>query len=201
MRDRDLVRLYWPVELRPAFDALFAIDDAMGDVVARVTEPALGAIKLAWWRERLQELDEGKVPAEPRLQAAAGELLPRGISGAMLAEFETGWAALLQPQPDVQIVLSRGAALFEFGARLIDAEPPATLPVAGGIYAAGSLNRLGLMPAHLTVNTWAPPIPLALRRLTMLAVLANRDLHRREQEATPGRALALFRHWLTGRIT
>ena len=36
----------------------------MADVVARSTEPALGAIKLAWWRERLEELDDGKVPAE-----------------------------------------------------------------------------------------------------------------------------------------
>jgi 15-cis-phytoene synthase len=75
LRDRDLVRLYWPVELRPAFDALFAIDEAMGDVVAKATEPTLGAIKLAWWRERLEQLDEAKVPAEPRLRAAADELL------------------------------------------------------------------------------------------------------------------------------
>jgi len=50
--DRDLVRLYWPAELRPAFDALFSLDDALADVVARSSEPMLGAIKLAWWRER-----------------------------------------------------------------------------------------------------------------------------------------------------
>ena len=44
MKDRDLVRLYWPVALRPAFDALFGIDDALGDVVvpigkARIMRP------------------------------------------------------------------------------------------------------------------------------------------------------------------
>jgi phytoene synthase len=99
LRDRDLVRLYWPVELRPAFDALFDIDDAMADVVVRSTQPALGAIKLAWWRERLEELDQGKVPAEPRLQAAAAELLPRGISGAELAGLEDAWSALLEQSP------------------------------------------------------------------------------------------------------
>ena len=54
-----MVRLYWPVELRPAFDALFDIDEAMADVVARSTEPTLAAIKLAWWRERLEELRTG----------------------------------------------------------------------------------------------------------------------------------------------
>src|SRR5215211_6804297 len=104
LRDRDLVRLYWPVELRPTFDALFAIDDAMGEVIARATEPALAAIKLAWWRERLEELDEGKIPAEPRLQAAADELLTRSISGTRLAELEGGWATLLEEQPYVERV-------------------------------------------------------------------------------------------------
>ena len=34
MRDRDLVRLYWPVDLRPTFDALFDLEDAFADVVA-----------------------------------------------------------------------------------------------------------------------------------------------------------------------
>jgi 15-cis-phytoene synthase len=78
LTDRDLVRLYWPVELRPAFDALFAIDDALGEVVASSTQPALGAIRLAWWRDALERLDTSAPPPEPRLQAAASLLLPRG---------------------------------------------------------------------------------------------------------------------------
>ncbi len=48
------------------------------DVVMRLTQPALAAIKLAWWRERLEEMDKGSVPAEPRLAAVARELLPKG---------------------------------------------------------------------------------------------------------------------------
>ena len=119
MRDRDLVRLYWPADLRPAFDALFALEDAMADVVARSTEPALGAIKLAWWRERLEELDDGKVPAEPRLQAASAELLPRGISGGDLAQLDEGWAALLYEQPDMALVTQHGTRLFRLAARLL----------------------------------------------------------------------------------
>src|SRR5688572_10800388 len=98
-RDRDLVRLYWPEELRPAFDVLFDIDDALAAVVARSTEPALAAIKLAWWREQLERLDSEARPAEPRLRAAAAELLPRGVTGAMLAGLEEGWATLLDEEP------------------------------------------------------------------------------------------------------
>ena len=45
------------MELRPAFDALLAIDDAMAEIVATATQPALAAIKLAWWREALEKLD------------------------------------------------------------------------------------------------------------------------------------------------
>ena len=54
----------------------------MGDVLRTTREPMLGPIRLAWWRERLEELDEsGEAPAEPRLQAVVRELLPRAVSG------------------------------------------------------------------------------------------------------------------------
>jgi phytoene synthase len=200
LRDRDLVRLYWPAELRPAFDALFDIDEAMADVVARSTQPALAAIKLAWWRERLEELDEGKVPAEPRLKAAATELLPRGISGAELAELEDGWVALVEETSDPERALNRGATLFGLAARLIGSNPPHLLAPAGRLYAAGALQRLGLAPVGTWEVTPSGPVPVVFRRLTGLAVLAKRDQRRREAEGTPGRAWALLRHRLTGRF-
>ena len=199
-RDRDLVRLYWPAELRPAFDALFDIDDAMADVVARSTEPALAAIKLSWWRERLEELDHGTVPAEPRLQAAASELLPRDISGAELAGLEAGWATLLQKRPDRDVALSRGLMMFGLAARLLGQNPPEFLEIGGALYAAGSLARLGFAPDGLVVITQSPRVPRRFRPLTALAALSRRDLGRREPEATPGRAWTLLRHRLTGRI-
>src|SRR5687768_14624161 len=83
--DRAQMLRLLPTDLRPAFEALFHVDAAMGDVVARATQPALGAVKLAWWRERLEEIDQGIVPAEPRLRAVAEHLLPRGISGTEIA--------------------------------------------------------------------------------------------------------------------
>src|SRR5215218_8523335 len=108
LSDRDLVRLYWPVELRPAFNALFGIDDAMAEVVASSSQPALGAIRLAWWREALERLDTNAPPPEPRLRAAAAELLSRGIRGADLAGLEDGWAALLDEHPDIERIGRRG---------------------------------------------------------------------------------------------
>src|SRR5688572_11315646 len=111
-RDRDLVRLYWPVELRPAFDALFGIDDVLGEIVASSTQPALGAIRLAWWREALTRLDTSPSPPEPRLQAVADHLFPLGLTGANFAPVEAGWASLLDEVPDVEVIANRGEALF-----------------------------------------------------------------------------------------
>ena len=203
MRDRDLVRLYWPVELRSAFDALFAIDDAMADVVAQSTQPALGAIKLAWWRERLEELDEGRVPAEPRLQAAVAELLPRGISGAQLAQIEKGWAVLLEESPDLDALADRGAQLFSLGAKLLDAKG-AMIAQAGRVYAHADAVRRGLAEAPVDSRRVAGIADRKLRPLTCLAALAGRDLRSArgmlEPEATPGRAWTLLRHRLTGRF-
>ena len=198
-RDRDLVRLYWPAALRPAFDALFDLDDAMGDVVAHATQPTLAAIKLAWWRERLEELDQGLVPAEPRLQAAAKDLLRRGITGVELASLETGWAELLAEQPDPEKALQRGAMLFALAARLLGSES-AALHSAGRLYAAGNLQRRSLGAPGASIVTELPRFAPRSRPLTALAALAKRDLRRSEPEATPARAWTLFRHRLTGRI-
>src|SRR5688500_4572542 len=119
----------------------------MATVVARATEPALGAIKLAWWRERLEQLDEGQIPAEPRLRAVAGELLPREIRGAALAELTDGWATLLDEEPDVERIAEGGARLFAIAASLLGASHPLIEP-AGRLFGYENVARRGLMAMH-----------------------------------------------------
>ena len=204
MRDRDLVRLYWPVELQPAFDALFAIDDALGEVVVRATDPALAAIKLAWWREALVRLDHAPPPPEPRLKAVAEELLPHGISGAALSEIEAGWATLLDEQPDDALISMRGAVLFQLGARLLCVND-AGLSDAGALYAQIDVARRGIHDTRSSADALGGlRFPRRARPLSALAALAARDGRRPgpdwEAEATPGRAAALLWHRLTGRI-
>ena len=173
----------------------------MADVVARAREPMLGAIKLAWWRERLQELESGRVPAEPRLRAVAAELLPRGVAGADLAELTDGWATLLEKNPDVERMASGGAKLFATGASLLGASDP-MIDAAGRLY-----RRSQVVRRNLTTVDW--PLDAlhavsrhrfqkALRPLSALAALAARPAE--EPEATPGRSWTLIRHRLTGRI-
>ena len=174
--------------------------------MSRATQPALGAIKLAWWRERLEELDEGKVPAEPRLQAAARDLLPHGIKGIELAQLEAGWATLLQEDPQADVALARGRKLFELAARLLDSArtPPDLVGIAGRIYATTDLRRRRLGSFGWGMVADSGRIPPRLRPLTGLAALAKRDLLRGgppfEAEATPGRAWTLLRHRVLGRL-
>ena len=210
--DRALVRLYWPVALRPGLDALLGIDDAMAAVVRTSTGPALGAIRLAWWREALSHLDRAPPPAEPHLQAAATELLPRGITGAALAGLEDGWLALLEEPPwDDEVAAAiggRGQRLFAIGAGLLGAED-SNLASAGATYALATAARFASDRASAEMLVKAaraiPPhrFAKALRPLTALTALARRDLAafpEREPEGTPARALALIAHRLTGRV-
>ena len=192
--------------MRPAFDALFDIEDALAAIVAQASEPALAAIKLAWWREQLERLDCEAPPAEPRLRAVAAELLPRGVSGVMLAGLEDGWATLLDEEPDVERLLARGAALFGIGGRLLGGSDK-LLDVAGRLYAYESYRGSGQAPLHWPMEEMhqlsGHRFPKPLRPLTALAALAARDARRRlpfEPEATPGRSWTLIRHRLSGKI-
>jgi phytoene synthase len=202
LRDRDLVRLHWPAELRPAFDALFALDDAMADVVLRAREPQLAAIKLAWWREQLQALDAGAPPAEPRLRAAAAELLSRGIAGAELARLEDGWLELLQPQPDLGAIGRRGELMFEYAARLLGAADPG-IASAGRLWALADLARRTGSEKWLRQDATPLTVRRKLRPLGVMAALALRDRRRGlpvEAEGTPGRSWTMIRHRITGRL-
>ena len=171
------------------------------------TQPALGVIRLAWWREALERLDVSPPPSEPRLQAVAAELLPRGISGKHLAELEDGWATLLEEEPDFERIGNRGAKLFEIGARLLGASD-ANLGPAGCLYAFELVRRKRLAPVELPADPLRSltghRFPRRLRPLTALARLAARDVKQApaiEPEATPGRAAALLSHRLFGTVT
>ncbi|WP_294123920.1 hypothetical protein [Sphingomonas sp.] len=185
---------------------MFAIDDALAEVVTSSTQPALGAIRLAWWRETLERLDHNPPPPEPRLQAVAAELLPRGISGKDLAGLENGWATLLDEQPDQERVGRRGSILFAMAAALLGGVDN-RLDAAGRFYATQQVRRLRLVAFELSTEQANSVIghrfPRALRPLTALARLAARDFRQAptiEPETTPGRALALLSHRLFGTI-
>ena len=200
--DRALMLHHFPRAVRPAIAALWAVDEAMASVVAEATQPALGAIKLAWWAEALARLDTAPPPPEPRLQAVLTELIPLGITGTDVAGIEPGWRALLDETPEVAEVAIRGQVLFVLTARLIEAEDP-LLDDAGALFAVGdALHRGFALPderGRIIERLAGRRIGRAARPVTLAARLAARDPG--EAEATPGRALALMAHRLTGALS
>jgi len=188
----------------------------MGDVVRTSSEPMIGQIRLAWWRERLEELDQGQVPAEPRLKSVADTLIPRGLSGRDISGLEGGWLKLFTAFPwDVSVAEAlwfRGRLLFGLGAKLLG-ESDDRIEAAGGVWAitdaarhcsdrpsrAFLLREARTLGRSLSRAKFEP----ALRPLSMLAALAIRDLRTGEpfeREGTPGRAGMMFRHRFSGRL-
>ena len=214
--DIGLALTYVPLPNRGALAALFSIDRAMGDVVRTTKEPMLGPIRLAWWRERLEELDDGGAPAEPRLQQAANELVPRGVSGRELAALESGWLRMFDSFPwtvqTSEAIWFRGNLLFGLGARLLG-RADERIQGAGGLWTLVDAARhcsdpqsramLVEQARSFTRGLTGVRFPGPLRPLSMLAVLAIRDCRRGEpfeREGTAGRAAAMLRHRFSGRL-
>jgi phytoene synthase len=174
-------------------------------VVATSTDPSLGAIRLAWWRERLEDLDKAGISAEPRLQAIASELLPRGASGRELSKLEDGWMPLLDSFPwgDEQVkgLKLRGRILFGIGARLLGAIP-SDVETAGQLWSLvdGANHCSDPASRALLLSEAAALAPSRasslIRPLTMLAALAAHDL--RGQAGQMRRGLAALRHRYLG---
>ena len=197
---------HFPHALRPAVEAVFRIDATLAEVVAGTTEPQVGLIRLAWWREALERLDTDEPPAEPRLKAIADHCFPRGVTGAQLAEIEDGYAALLDGSGTERIERA-GAALFNAIAKLVG-EQDDRLDEAGALAMLARVRGLSETDvrasalksmAKLGGHRFAKP----LRPVTLLARLAARDFLRKapEPEATPGRAFAMLSHRLSGIVT
>ena len=215
--DIGLALTYTPLSNRGALAALFSIDRAMGDVVRTTKEPLLGPIRLAWWRERLEELDDdGTAPAEPRLQQAAAELIPRGVTGRELAALESGWLRMFDPFPwtvqTSEAIWFRGNLLFGLGARVVG-RADERIQGAGGLWTLVDAARHCSDPQSRAMlveqaRSFARGLagvrfPGLLRPLSTLTVLAIRDCRRGEpfeREGTPGRAAAMLRHRFSGRL-
>ncbi len=69
--DRWLASRFAPEQVRARLIALYALNYEIARTAESVSEPGLGAIRLEWWREGLEEVADG---ATPRQQPALSEL-------------------------------------------------------------------------------------------------------------------------------
>jgi 15-cis-phytoene synthase len=190
---------------------LWNLDLAFADVISTSSDARLGAIRLAWWRERLEELDQGKgPPPEPRLQAVASELIPLGVEGGELSRLEDAWLPLLEPFPwghaQAEGMRLRGRILFEVGARLLGADSQ-TVGHTGELWSLIDAaqhcsdpisRRMLAQEASTALATQRGRLPRCVRPLTILAALGAADLVRAGSGL--GRLSAAVRHRLFGTL-
>lgn len=209
--ERRLALAYVPARRRPAIEALWRLDAALGAVLATGSDPMISRIRLAWWREALEKLDAAPAPAEPVLQGVARHLLPAGLPGAELAAIDQGWALLADPAPLAVEALElyarlRGGLLFAWSARLLGQQ--AHEAPGGEAWALIDLARRSSDPAEAAAAARAAASrsarsrwPRPLRPLGMLALLARADAEAGPPfapQGSPARMLRMLRHRLTG---
>jgi phytoene synthase len=210
--DRDLALTYADAACRPALDALFALDDTLAAILRSTREPLIGQMRLTWWYEALGRLDTAPAPAEPVLAALQAEVLPLGVSGAMLGRLTDGWEALLEPDLDAAAIerfgRDRGRRLFELAATIL-AVSDDRIGLAGEGWALADLTQkltdtstreLARVRANEALDQalrgrW----PSSARALGALAVSARLDnVPNPTAHGSPRRVARLAWHRLTG---
>lgn len=180
-RDRYLSVLYAPAPVRPALFALHGFDLELASIVSGTSEPMIGEIRLAWWREAAEAIDRGVVPAQPLLQVIAAELPARGVSGADLAALEDRWLGMLGNDDVPAAHVAGGGDLFVLAARLLGGD-------------AALARQLGEAWVHGDAGG-LPRVPPALRPLLGLVQLAARDARHARSGAPDEPRGSLGRQW------
>lgn len=214
--ERTLILTYAPTGARAALAALLALDNALSRLLRTTREPALGQIRLAWWRERLEALDGAPPPAEPVLAALAADVLHHGVTGASLVPIVHGWEVLIEAEAlttDAMEAYGSGrGTLFVRAGEVLGAKGD-PLAGAGAGWALADLSRRSSDPAEAAAaRMLAEPLlgaaaaqrwSRAGRPLGALAHLARMDLalppHVPPPLGAPRRVGRLFWHRLTGR--
>jgi phytoene synthase len=205
--DRRLALAYIPAAVRPAVAALWRLDVAFAAILATGTQPIISQMRLAWWREALERLDNAPPPAEPVLQALAAHVLPN-VTGVELAAMEEGWLMLLSDDALTadelhRYAAKRGGLIFVYTARLLG-DPDFPVARAGEAWALADLIRHSRRVDEVKTPAPAPKTkwPRPLRPLGMLAMLARRDLKNigqdPEKPGSPARMLRMIRHRIIG---
>jgi phytoene synthase len=143
--------------------AVYALNDELARVGETVTQPLIGEIRLAWWRDRIEDLFAGRpIPAQPTLQALAAPIaegrLPQSLFEALIEARHLDLDAA--PFAD-STVLARyldgtAGAVMGLAARALSPEAPLTAVVQAG--RAWGMAGLYRARAHWTARNrrWTP---------------------------------------------
>ena len=182
--ERYLASLFAPRARRPALWTLLAFNAEIARIPALVSEPAIGAIRLHWWRERLEAAAAGGPEAGgeagPPLAAALGAAVRAGaLAPARLMGLIDGRERELDAAPTADVGRLRdraartGGLLAEAMAETVSgaAEGAAALPPARALGTGWALTGL-LRAARPRAAGGRPVLPPAAPPAAVAAVAA-----------------------------
>lgn len=209
---------YSPGSARAALETIWALDAQLGAIVRATSEPMIGAMRLTWWRDAVEALDQASAPGEPLLIRLRAALVENGSGVGALPDMAEGWITLLDPFPLPAETLGeyarlRGGLLFTEVARVLGAASDTAIAAAGEGWALIDFAFLcsDRETARIAIALARPKLESALaarwpreaRPLGMLAHLALRDaragLDTPRRQGSPARLWRALRHRITGR--
>lgn len=171
-----LAVVYAPAKVRNAFALLLQFDERLSDIVSRVSEPMIGQLKLAWWRDALKA-EQGQRPKGEPLLSMLAECEQPELTAAALALVDA-WEMLLMEEHWSDALLdrfatARGEAVFGGYLLLQQMDAP-----AGSIAREWAKRDLAerypnAMPDGFSVATEALPGKRLFRPLTLLVMMAR----------------------------
>jgi phytoene synthase len=184
--DEQLALAYASAKLRPYYATLLGFDAALGQAFKTTSEVGLIQIRLAWWRDQIDESHT----REPLIVALNDMIRSHDVSAEMLKKIIDGWAVLLDDPPYDEAALLeyarlRGASLFAVAAQI----GRCTTSDAAGIGWAltdfarhcsdeGSAKRAMVLARDHLRGDVAATLPKPLRAFAILTRFAQGNCHR-----------------------
>jgi phytoene synthase len=229
-RDRYQTALFAPPERREALFALYAFNYEIARVRDRVREPALGRIRLEWWREAIAAAYAGgKAPSHPVAEALAWTIAALAPAQAHFERLIAARAADLDAAPPASLAAleayaeTSSAPLVHLALEVLGVRDPAaaetgrhvgiafalagmlrTIPGSGragrSVIPLDAARRLGLVPDDWRAERGTPALRAAVAEI---AGVADRHLAsaRARRRTVPRRALAaLLPALIAGRV-
>lgn len=199
--EADLALAWSDAKVRAPLSIALQLDRRLARIVMRTTEPMLGQMRLAWWREAL-----GKLPD----QRPRGDVVLDGIGlhwqgrESALAAMVDGWEVLVTAEKigaDEAKALAAGrGAFFPAVAGVADTAAAIRLANAGCRWALADAaaaisdphERDALVAAGLAVPESSGPLTKGARGLAVLDALAARALRRGGRPLMEGRGASLI---------
>lgn len=196
----ELALAWTPPSLRPRLRAALELDQRLGRIVARTTEPMLGQMRLAWWRDALNRPVTDRPRGDTVLDALGVHWAGRD---ALLIDMVDGWETLVTAerleQGRIEAFAARRGAFFTGIEVRPGAAPPERLNEAGSRWALADAaagvsdpqERALMVAAGLSLNGPRERLPRSLRGLAVLDALALRALRRGGRALIEGRGASL----------